>query len=88
MLTPSGGLAPPPQTDPGSATAVAPQKGISKIKRKKINLCMTSKLPIIKNKLPCHNEISDNLLLYIVNKHQCNLFTICSFINSLFTGNW
>ena len=29
------------------------------------------------------------LLLYIVNKHQCNLFSMCSFFNSLFsvTGN-
>ena len=33
--------------------------------------------------------VADKFLLYIVNKHQCNLFTMCSLINSLFivTGN-
>ena len=29
--------------------------------------------------------VADNFLLYIVNKHQCNLFTICGFFNKLFT---
>ena len=29
--------------------------------------------------------VADKLLLYIVNKHQCNFFTICSFFNKLFT---
>ena len=29
--------------------------------------------------------VADNFLLYIVNKHQCNLFTMCSFANNLFT---
>ena len=51
-----------------------------------INSCVTSKLPIIKNKLPCDNGIScRQFLLYIVHKHQCNLFTMCGLINSLFT---
>ena len=40
-----------------------------------INSCVTSKLPIIKKQF----------LLYIINKHQCNLFTMCILINSLFT---
>ena len=39
------------------------------------NLCMTSKLPIIKNKLSLDNGISYNkLLLYIVKKLQCLQF--------------
>ena len=51
-----------------------------------INSCVTSKLQIIKNKLPCDNGISCIFLLYIVYKHQCNLFTMCSLIvSSLFT---
>ena len=29
--------------------------------------------------------VADEFLLYIVNKHKCNLFTMCSLINSLFT---
>ena len=29
--------------------------------------------------------VADIFLLYIVYKHQCNLFTMCSLINSLFT---
>ena len=29
--------------------------------------------------------VTDKFLLYIVNKHQCNLFTVCSFFNKLFT---
>ena len=29
--------------------------------------------------------VVDKFLLYIVNKHQCNLFTMCSFFNSIFT---
>ena len=29
--------------------------------------------------------VADKFLLYIVNKHQCNLFTMCSFFNKLFT---
>ena len=29
--------------------------------------------------------VTDKFLLYIVKKHQCNLFTMCSFFNSLFT---
>ena len=29
--------------------------------------------------------VADNFLLYIENKHQCNLFTMCSFFNNLFT---
>ena len=29
--------------------------------------------------------VADKFLLYIVNKHQCNLFTMCSFLNNLFT---
>ena len=29
--------------------------------------------------------VADKVLLYIVSKHQCNLFTMCSFFNSLFT---
>ena len=29
--------------------------------------------------------IADNFLLYKLNKHQCNLLTMCSFFNSLFT---
>ena len=41
-----------------------------------INLCMTAKLPIIKNTLPCDNRVScRQILLYIVNKHKCNLFS-------------
>ena len=51
-----------------------------------ISLCVTSKLPVIENRLPFYNGIScRHILLYIVNKHQCNLFTICSFFNNLFT---
>ena len=32
---------------------------------------------------------TDTFLMYIINKHQCNLFTMCSFFNDLFniTGN-
>ena len=30
-------------------------------------------------------SVADKLLLYIINEHQCNLFTLCSLINSLFT---
>ena len=51
---------------------------------------MTSKLPISKKKLPYDNRIScRQILLYIVNKHLYNLFTICSFFNKLVnvTGN-
>ena len=29
--------------------------------------------------------VAGNPFLYIVNKHQCNLFTMCSFFNNLFT---
>ena len=29
--------------------------------------------------------VADMFILYVVNKHECNLFTMCSFINSLFT---
>ena len=29
--------------------------------------------------------VADKFLLYILNKHRCNLFTICSFFNNLFT---
>ena len=29
--------------------------------------------------------VADKFLLYIVNKHQCNLFTMCRFLNNLFT---
>ena len=29
--------------------------------------------------------VVDTFLLYIVNKHQCNLLTMCSFFNSIFT---
>ena len=29
--------------------------------------------------------VADKYLLYIVNKSQCNLFTMCSFFNNLFT---
>ena len=50
-----------------------------------INSCVTSKLLISKKKLPCDNRIScRQILLYIVNKHPCNLFTMCSFFNKLF----
>ena len=28
---------------------------------------------------------ADKILLYVVNIHQCNLFTICSFFSNLFT---
>ena len=52
----------------------------------KMNSCVTSKLPIINKKLPCDNRISfTKNLQYIVNKHQCYLFTVCSFFNKLFT---
>ena len=51
-----------------------------------IGSCVTSKNPIIKKNMPCDNTMSCRaFLLYIVNKHQCNLFTICSFFISLFT---
>ena len=41
-----------------------------------INSCVTYKLPIIKKILPCDNRIScRQILLYIVDKHPCNLFT-------------
>ena len=51
-----------------------------------INSCVTSKLPIFNKILSCHNRISCRyILLYIVNKHQCIVFTICSFFNNLFT---
>ena len=40
--------------------------------------CVTSKLLIIKNKLPCDNRIScRQILLLIVNKDQCNC-SVCS----------
>ena len=29
--------------------------------------------------------VAGTFLLYIVNKHQCNVLTICSFFNNLFT---
>ena len=29
--------------------------------------------------------VADKYLLYIVNKSQCNLFTMCSFFSNLFT---
>ena len=49
------------------------------------NLCMTSKLPIIKNYLSFDDRICRRqILMYVLNIHQCNLFTICSLINSLF----
>ena len=55
----------------------------------KINSCVTSKLPIIKkNYLVIIESVADKLLLYIVNKHQCNLFTMCSYFNNLFTVTW
>ena len=51
-----------------------------------INLCMTSKLPIIKNKLPCDNGISYRKIFTVLdNNHQCNLIAMCSFFNNLFT---
>ena len=51
-----------------------------------INLCVTSKLPIIKNTLPCDNGISCRHIFTVqVNKHQCKLFLMCSFFNNLFT---
>ena len=51
-----------------------------------INSCVTSKLPIINKILPCDNRISCRyILLYIVNKQQCNVFTIRSFSNNLLT---
>ena len=33
------------------------------------------------NKISCKH-----ILLYIVNKHQCNMFTMCSFFHKLFTA--
>ena len=30
--------------------------------------------------------VADIFLLYTVNIHQCNLFTMCRFFNSLFTA--
>ena len=51
-----------------------------------INLCVTSKLPIIKNTLPCDDGISCRHIFTVqVNKHQCKLFLMCSFFNNLFT---
>ena len=29
--------------------------------------------------------VEDKFLLYLVNKHQFNLFTMCGFFNNLFT---
>ena len=29
--------------------------------------------------------VADIFLLYVINKHQFNLFTVCSFFNNLFT---
>ena len=50
-----------------------------------INLNVTSKLPIIKNKLPCDNGTSYRQIFTVhSNKHQFNLITMCSFFNSLF----
>ena len=50
---------------------------------------MTFKLPVVEKKLPCDNGISYNffftVLLYIVNKHKCNMFTMYSFFNKLLT---
>ena len=34
-----------------------------------------------------HELVAEKLLLLIVNKHHCNLFTMCSFLNNLFTVN-
>ena len=52
----------------------------------KISSYVTSKLPIINKNLLCDNTIiCRQILLYLVNKHQCNMFTMCSFINKLFT---
>ena len=51
-----------------------------------INLCVTSKLPIINNTLPCDNGISFRHIFTVqVNKHQCKLFMMCSFFNNLLT---
>ena len=51
-----------------------------------IHVCMTCKLPIIKNKLPCKKRISyvDTLTPYKAKNHQCKLSTMCSFLNNLF----
>ena len=49
----------------------------------KVNSCVTSKVPI-KKKSPCDELVAGTLLLYIVNKHQCNMFTVCSFFNIFF----
>ena len=46
----------------------------------KMNSRVTSKLPIIKKKLPCDNRISYEFLLYIGNKNQC-LQCLVSLIN-------
>ena len=51
-----------------------------------INSCVTSKLPIIKKKIVIINLVTDKFLLHIVNKHQCNMFTMCSFFNKIFTA--
>ena len=46
----------------------------------KINSCMTSKLPTSrKSWFVIIESVADKVLLYIVNKHQCNMFTMCSF---------
>ena len=38
-----------------------------------------------KNCLVIIELVTDNFLLYIVNKHHCHLFTMCSYFNNLFT---
>ena len=49
-----------------------------------INLCITSKLPIIKNKLPCDNGISCGQIFTVNSKStSMYLFTMCSFYNYL-----
>ena len=52
-----------------------------------INSCVTSKLPIITNKLSCYIGISSRQFTInsSLNKHQCNLFTMYSFYNNFFT---
>ena len=46
-----------------------------------INLCVTSKLPIIKSKLPFNHAISCRQYFTV----QCNLFTMHSFLYNLIT---
>ena len=51
----------------------------------KMNSCMTSKLPIVKKKLPCDNRIRCRQFFSVHSKYLCNLITIYSFFDKLFT---